>query len=91
MSSSMALQKGAAWPTTSGITGLILHGMMDDPDCTAGRLISASSARGPKDGKRRSLQILESLTATRLSTPDRWRNAPSGLCSSRVLRVRGPC
>ena len=37
---------------------------------TGGRLISLRPARGPEDSRRRSLQILESLTATRLSTPE---------------------
>ena len=54
------------WLTTSGITGLTLAGMIDDPACSSGRLISLRPARGPEDSSRRSLQIFDSLTAVRL-------------------------
>ena len=36
----------------------------------AGRLISPSPARGPLDSRRKSLQVLDSLTATRFSAGD---------------------
>ena len=48
---------------TSGITGLILPGMIEEPFCFGGRLISPSPARGPLDKRRRSLQILDKFTA----------------------------
>ena len=35
------------WLTISGIEGLILPGMIDDPGCTAGSLISSMPVRGP--------------------------------------------
>ena len=54
------------WFTTSGITGLTLAGMMEDPAWRSGNLISPSPARGPEDSRRRSLQILDSFTARRL-------------------------
>ena len=49
--------------TTSGITGLTLPGMIDEPGCLAGRLISRRPQRGPDDSSRRSLQTFESLMA----------------------------
>ena len=54
------------WLTTSGITGLTLAGMIDEPAARSGRRISPRPARGPDASSRRSLQILESLTASRL-------------------------
>ena len=72
----------ATWLTTSGMTGLTLPGMMLEPAWTAGRLISLKPARGPDDSSRRSLQILDSLTATRLSVPDSCTNAPQSWVAS---------
>ena len=72
------------WFTTSGMTGFTLPGMIDEPGCIAGRLISPNPARGPELNSRRSLQIFDSLTAQRLSTPDSWTNAPvSAVASTR--------
>jgi len=45
------------------MTGFTLPGMMDEPFCRAGRLISPKPVRGPLDRRRRSLHILERLTA----------------------------
>ena len=50
---------------TSGITGFTFPGIMEDPGCMAGRLISPSPQRGPEANSLRSLQILFILTATR--------------------------
>ena len=61
---------------------------MLDPACTGGRLISFSPARGPEESKRRSLQILDTLTAIRLSTPENWTKDPgSWLASMRLGEV----
>ena len=46
------------WLTISGIDGLILPGMIDEPGCTAGSLISSMPVRGPITMRRRSLAIL---------------------------------
>jgi hypothetical protein len=73
---SLPMTWNATWLTTSGMTGFTLPGMMLDPAWTAGRLISFRPARGPDESNRRSLQILESLTATRLSVPDSCTKAP---------------
>ena len=42
---------------SSAITGLILPGMIDEPGCSAGRLISASPVLGPDDSRRKSLEM----------------------------------
>jgi len=48
---------------SSGITGLTFPGMIEDPGCSAGRLISASPALGPEVRRIRSLEIFASFTA----------------------------
>ena len=79
---SLPITSKAIWFTTSGITGFTLPGMIEEPACTAGRLISPMPARGPEDSRRRSLQILESFTATRLSTPESCTKAPASCVAS---------
>src|SRR5262245_27292775 len=49
--------------TTSGITGLTLPGMIDEPGCFGGRLISRNPHRGPDESSRKSLQTFDSLMA----------------------------
>src|SRR5437868_6533587 len=56
---SLPITSKAIWFTTSGITGLTLPGMIEDPACIGGRLISPRPARGPLDKSRRSLQLLD--------------------------------
>src|SRR5579884_2666606 len=68
--------------TTSGITGLTLPGMIDEPFCSSGRKISASPARGPEPRKRRSLAILVRLTASVLSAPDVSTSPSRAACDS---------
>ena len=63
---SLPITSNATWLTTSGMIGLTLPGMIDEPGAMGGRLISCSPARGPEDSRRRSLHILDSLVATRL-------------------------
>ena len=75
--------------TTSGITGFTFPGMIDEPGCIGGRLISRSPARGPEDSSRRSLQILESFTATRFSTPESCTKAP--VSCGRLDQVAARC
>ena len=67
---SFPMARKQTWFTTSGMTGLTLPGMMLEPGCMAGRLISWSPQRGPEASRRRSLQILESLMARLLSTDE---------------------
>src|ERR1700736_6360819 len=79
---SLPTTSNATWLTTSGMTGLTLPGMMLEPGCTAGRLISLNPDRGPEDNSRRSLQILDNLSAVRFSTPDSCTNAPTSWVAS---------
>ena len=44
--------------------------------------LARSPARGPDDSSRRSLQVFDSLTATRLSTPESWTKAPQSWVAS---------
>ena len=59
--------------TISGTVGLILPGMMGLPGESAGRLISIQPARGPELIRRKSLLILDSVTAQDLTAPDTAR------------------
>ena len=49
---------------------------MDDPGCTAGKLISFSPPRGPLDKSLKSLAILDNLTANRRSIPLNIKKSP---------------
>ena len=57
------------WFTTSGTTGFTLAGMIEEPACNSGKLISLIPARGPEESKRKSLHTLESFTAVRFNAP----------------------
>jgi len=52
--------------STSGMTGLTLPGMIEDPGCIAGMAYSPMPPRGPEDNRRMSLAIFDSLLAIRL-------------------------
>ncbi|MCY1540292.1 hypothetical protein D9M68_759230 [compost metagenome] len=75
------------WFSISGITGLTLPGMIDEPACMAGSRISPKPARGPLDRRRRSLQIFESFTDMRLSAPEIETKAPVSDVASTRLRA----
>ena len=53
-----------------------------------GRLISLSPARGTLDSRRRSLQVFDSLMATRLRTPERGRVDVAGTLAQIDVFVR---
>ena len=76
MAASWPMTSKQTWFTTSGITGLTLPGMMDEPAWRAGRRMSPTPACGPEDSRRRSLLILDSLTAMRLRMPEMSAKAP---------------
>ena len=59
-----------AMHSASGITGLTLPGMIDEPGCSAGSSTSPSPASGPEFIQRRSLPIFISATASALNCPD---------------------
>ena len=70
------------WRTTSGMTGLTLPGMIDEPFCSSGRNSSPMPARGPEPMSARSLAIFVSETATTLSIPDSSTSASRLACAS---------
>ena len=45
-------------------------GIIEEPACISGRLISFNPQRGPDESKRKSLQILDNLTAVRFTAPE---------------------
>ena len=69
------------WLTISGMDGLIFPGMIDEPGCTAGRMISSSPVRGPDTMRRRSLTILERSRARPRSDAEKAAASPM-LCMS---------
>ena len=54
----------------SGITGLTLPGMIEEPGCKASSSISPRPASGPLFIQRRSFAIFITLTAMTFSWPD---------------------
>ena len=66
---SLPITCAATWSTTSGITGLTLPGMIEEPFCSSGRNSSPMPARGPEPISARSLAILVSETAITFSAP----------------------
>ena len=79
---SLPITCAATWVTTSGITGLTLPGMIDEPFWSSGRKISASPARGPEPRKRRSFAIFVRLTATVFSAPEASTSPSRAACDS---------
>src|SRR5690554_7571869 len=70
--------------TTSGITGFTLPGMMEEPGCIGGRLISLKPVLGPEERILKSLQILESLIAKLFNAEEYATYAPvSGVASTK--------
>ena len=63
----MILQQ--TWLTTSGITGLTFPGMIEDPGCLGKVDFVESPARPGAQGRRGSLQTLESLMLIAFRTP----------------------
>ena len=84
---SLPITWAATMHTASGITGFTLPGMIEEPGCRSGRLISASPARGPDPIHRRSLAILCRETATTRSWPDSSTSASRAPCASKWLRA----
>ena len=60
--------------TASGIDGLILPGIIEEPACTGGRVISCSPAFGPMLISRRFWQRFKRLTARDLSDAEKFMN-----------------
>ena len=89
---SLPMTWATTWETASGMTGLTLPGMIDDPGCRSGRRISASPDRGPR---RHPAQVGgASCRATRRSsaaprTPPPGRRARPAPRSGRGPRASG--
>ena len=82
IAASLPITCAATWVTTSGITGLTLPGMIDEPFWSSGRKISARPARGPGAEKRRSFAIFVSETATTFSAPEASTRPSRAACDS---------
>ena len=85
---SLPMTLKAIWLTTSGMTGLTLPGMIDEPGCIGGRLISLIPARGPDESRRRSLEIFDSLIASRFTADEYITNAPVSWVASTRFAAR---
>ena len=70
IAASLPITCAATIAVASGITGLTLPGMIDEPGCNAGSSISPRPASGPEFIQRRSLAIFISATASVFSAPD---------------------
>ena len=68
--------------TTSGITGLTLPGMIEEPFCSSGSSISPMPARGPEPISARSPAIFVSDTAITFSAPESSTSASRLACAS---------
>ena len=73
----------ATCETTSGITGFTFPGIIDEPFCIAGRLISEIPVLGPLDNNLKSFAIFERLTAHVFNTPDTVTK-PSKFCVASI-------
>ncbi len=80
---SLPITRAATMIVASGITGLTLPGMIDDPGCRSGMWISLSPVFGPDPIQRRSLQILISETASTRSAPDASTSPSRAPCASK--------
>jgi len=67
---SLPMTWAATWVTASGMTGLTLPGMIDEPGWRSGMRISARPVRGPEPIQRRSLAIFTMATAMTRSSPE---------------------
>lgn len=70
MVASLPITWAATMAVASGITGLTLPGMIEDPGCKPCSSISPRPASGPEFIQRRSLAIFISATAVVFSWPD---------------------
>ena len=73
--------------TASGITGLTLPGMIEEPGCRSGIAISPRPVFGPEPIQRRSLQIFVRDTAIVRSAPDISTSPSRFDCASKWLRA----
>ena len=67
---SRPITRKPVWFTTSGITGFTLPGMIEEPGCICGRLISLKPAARPRGQQAEVVADLGELDRVRLSTPE---------------------
>ncbi len=84
---SLPMTREQTMSTASGMTGLTLPGMIDEPGCRSGMLSSPSPVFGPDPIQRRSLQIFVRLTAIVRRAPDVSTSASRLACASKWLRA----
>ncbi|MNM69053.1 hypothetical protein D3C81_806370 [compost metagenome] len=68
---SLPITWAATMAVASGITGLTLPGMIEEPGCKPSSSISPRPAKGPEFIQRKSLAIFIRATAVVLSWPDK--------------------
>ena len=90
MAVSFPITWAATCSTTSGITGLTLPGMIDEPFWSSGSWSSTRPVRGPEPISTRSLAIFVSETATTLSAPCSSTRASRLPCASKRSRGASP-
>lgn len=61
---------------------MTLPGIIDEPGCIGGRLISPRPARGPEDSSRKSLHIFDIFVASRFKADEFMMNAPVSFVAS---------
>ena len=71
IAASFPITCAATIAAASGITGLTLPGIMDEPGCNASNSISPKPAKGPEFIQRKSLAIFIIETAIVFNCPDK--------------------
>ena len=80
---SLPITRAPTMMTASGMTGLTLPGMIDEPGCRSGMCSSPRPVFGPDPIQRRSLQILVSETAMTRRAPDASTSPSRAPCASK--------
>jgi len=80
---SLPMTCAATWSTTSGITGLTLPGMIDEPFCNSGSASSPMPVRGPDPMRAMSCAILPIEPAVTPSAAPISATRPRAVCQGR--------
>jgi hypothetical protein len=80
---SLPMTRAHTMSTASGMTGLTLPGMIEEPGCRSGMCSSPRPVLGPDPIQRMSLQILVRLTASVRSAPDASTRPSRAPCASK--------
>ena len=84
---SLPMTRAHTMSTASGMTGLTLPGMIDEPGCRSGMCSSPRPVFGPEPIQRRSLQIFVRDTAMVRSAPDASTRPSRLACASKWSRA----